>query len=67
MRHYKVELETNHTYVLIFKKDIQQKLLFVDVQKPSYIDLDVDFKYIQDATLKYTHDMDEYAVAAIKK
>jgi len=67
MKHYKVELETNHTYVVIFKKDEKQKLLFVDVQVPSYIDIDVDFKYLQDATLKYTTDMEEYKVALIKK
>ena len=67
LKYYKVKLETNKTYVISFIKDRECKLLFVDVQKESYIDLDVDFNSIQDATLKYTQDMDEYEIKVIKK
>lgn len=67
LKYYKVKLEINKTYVISFIKERECKLLFVDVQKKSYIDLDVDFNSIQDATLKYTQDMDEYEVKVIKK
>ena len=65
IRCYNVELKINSTYVMVFKKDNKNKILYVDVQHPGIIDVDIDFKYKQDATLKYTKGMDKYQVKVI--